>query len=43
VGWDGSHGRIPLVKSDTYTWKIEYKETMSDQHHITTGHVNVLR
>ncbi|HIP31208.1 MAG TPA: PKD domain-containing protein, partial [Crocinitomicaceae bacterium] len=41
-GWDGTyHGK--LVQDGTYTWKIDFKETMTDKRHSKTGHVNVIR
>ncbi|MCO5269214.1 MAG: choice-of-anchor L domain-containing protein [Brumimicrobium sp.] len=42
VGWNGTYGG-KVVRDGTYIWKIEFKETMSDQHHTEVGHVNVLR
>ncbi|MBW7869052.1 MAG: gliding motility-associated C-terminal domain-containing protein [Brumimicrobium sp.] len=42
VGWNGTYGG-KIVKDGTYIWKIEFKETMSDQHHTEVGHVNILR
>jgi gliding motility-associated-like protein len=45
VGWDGTYGgqSNEIVKDGTYIWKIEFKETMSDQRHTHSGHVNVLK
>ena len=42
VGWDGSYGGN-IVQDGTYTWKIEFKTTMNDEHKMYTGHVNVIR
>jgi hypothetical protein len=42
IGWDGVYGG-KRVKEGTYIWKIEFQETMSDQRHIHSGHVNLLR
>ncbi len=42
IGWDGTHNGN-LVQDGTYVWKIEFKETMSDERHIDVGHVNMLR
>jgi gliding motility-associated-like protein len=42
IGWDGTyHGEV--VKEGTYTWRIEFKTTTSDERKFVTGHVNVLR
>ncbi len=41
-GWDGTfHGK--LVQNGTYTWKIEFKETMTDKRHKIIGHVNLIK
>ena len=41
-GWDGTYkGRI--VQNGTYTWKIDFKEIMTDKKHTVNGHVNILR
>ena len=42
IGWDGIYDG-KLVQDDTYTWKIEFKETMSDKRHVVHGHVNVIK
>jgi gliding motility-associated-like protein len=44
-GWNGTYGAANdrIVKDGTYVWKIEFKETMSDQRHVHTGHVNVIK
>ncbi|MEN9401162.1 MAG: hypothetical protein RL632_2265, partial [Bacteroidota bacterium] len=31
------------VQDGTYTWVIEFKVTMNDEHKRVNGHVNVLR
>lgn len=43
VGWDGTYQDNTLVQDGTYTWRIEFKERMSDKRHIIVGHVNVLK
>ncbi len=45
VGWDGTYGedRNKLVQDGTYTWKIDFKTTMSDERIEVVGHVNVIR
>ena len=44
-GWDGTYGAESnqIVKDGTYVWKIEFKENMTDERHVHTGHVNVLK
>ncbi len=42
VGWDGTYAGIP-VQDGTYTWRIEFKTTASDERVVAIGHVNVLR
>lgn len=44
-GWDGTYGADSdrIVKDGTYVWKIEFKESMTDERHVHTGHVNVLK
>ena len=42
VGWDGLYGG-KLVQDGTYTWKIDFKTTMSDERIMNVGHVNVIR
>jgi gliding motility-associated-like protein len=46
IGWDGSYGanrEIEMVQDGTYTWKIEFKVTSTDERKMVVGHVNVLR
>jgi gliding motility-associated-like protein len=46
IGWDGtfgSNGEIDSVQDGTYSWKIEFKTTVSDERKKIFGHVNVLR
>jgi gliding motility-associated-like protein len=46
IGWDGtfgSNGEIDSVQDGTYSWKIEFKTTASDERIKIFGHVNVLR
>ncbi|MFT5860931.1 MAG: gliding motility-associated-like protein [Flavobacteriaceae bacterium] len=42
-GWDGTYGGQGLVQDGTYTWTIEFKESMTDQRHSKNGHVTILR
>jgi gliding motility-associated-like protein len=42
IGWDGTY-KGQIAQDGTYTWKIEFKETMSDKRHSIIGHVNILR
>ncbi|PZE16033.1 hypothetical protein DNU06_14620, partial [Putridiphycobacter roseus] len=41
-GWDGFYN-AELVKQDTYVWKIDFIESMSDKKHADTGIITVLR
>lgn len=45
VGWDGTYGvdKSKIVQDGTYTWKIDFKTTMTDERILRVGHVNVLR
>ena len=42
VGWDGTYGG-KLVQDGTYTWRIEFKTTETDERRLITGHVNLIR
>lgn len=43
-GWAGNYGAgQPVVQDGSYTWKIEFKTTRSDERKLVIGHVNVLR
>lgn len=45
-GWDGSYGsnrEIDMVQEGTYTWKIEFKTTASDERKMVVGHVNIIK
>ena len=42
VGWDGTYNGA-LVQDGTFTWKIEFKTTASDERRVIHGHVNILR
>jgi gliding motility-associated-like protein len=43
-GWAGNYGAgQPVVQDGSYTWKIEFKTTKSDERKLVIGHVNVLR
>lgn len=44
VGWDGTYGVGGReVQDGTYTWKMEFKETMTDKRHTYTGHVSKIK
>lgn len=45
VGWDGTYGvdKNFIVQDGTYTWKIDFKTTMTDERILRVGHVNVLK
>jgi len=42
IGWDGTYGGS-LVQDGTYTWKIEFKTSNTDERKMVVGHVNMLR
>ncbi|RFC53759.1 PKD domain-containing protein [Brumimicrobium aurantiacum] len=44
-GWDGTYGvgSNRQAQPGIYTWKITFKETMSEAKHTHTGHVNLMR
>ena len=42
VGWDGTYGG-KLVQDGTYTWKIEFKTSETDERIMINGHVNIIR
>ena len=42
AGWDGTYGGN-LVQDGTYTWKIEFKTTETDERMMVSGHVNVIK
>jgi len=44
VGWDATYGGDHInVQDGTYTWKIEFKTTQTDERINVVGHVNVIR
>ena len=44
VGWDATYGTDGRdVQGGTYTWKIDFKTTQTDERILVVGHVNVLR
>ena len=42
IGWDGTYGN-KLLMNDSYTWKLQFKEKMTEKEHYLTGHVNLLK
>jgi gliding motility-associated-like protein len=42
IGWDGTYGN-KLLANDTYTWKLQFKEKMTEKEHFLTGHVNLFK
>ena len=42
VGWDGTYNG-GIVPQGTYTWRIEFKTSATDERVLVTGHVNVLK
>ncbi len=41
-GWDGTYNG-KMVQDGTYTWKIEFKQTLNDKRIMITGHVSIIR
>ncbi len=41
-GWDGTYGG-KIVKDGSYIWTLQFKETMSEDRHTYTGHINIVR
>ena len=42
IGWDGTYNN-QLVGSNTYIWKLNFKEKQTGEEHTKLGHVNVIR
>ena len=43
-GWDGSYAVSGKIAQDgTYTWKIIFKTTATDERKMIVGHVNLIR
>ena len=42
VGWDGTYGGR-VLQGGVYTWKIEFKTSMSDERKSINGHVNLMK
>jgi gliding motility-associated-like protein len=42
IGWDGTYGN-KLLSNETYSWKLQFKEKMTEKEHYLTGHVNLIR
>lgn len=42
-GWNGSYGDKGIVKDGVYVWLLEFGDLNSDEIHVETGHVTVLR
>jgi gliding motility-associated-like protein len=42
IGWDGTYGGS-LVQNGSYSWRIEFKTTETDERILISGHVNVIR
>ncbi len=42
IGWDGTYNGV-LVPDGTYTWKIEFKTSATDERMMISGHVNLIR
>ena len=42
IGWDGTYGN-KIIESDTYIWKLEFKEKLKNNYHVKNGHVNIIK
>jgi len=42
-GWNGRYGEGELKQDEVYTWKINFKENISDKKHEEIGYVTLLR
>jgi hypothetical protein len=42
TGWESRYKGLPVFE-ETYVWKIDFRETMTDKRHIYSGHINLLR
>ena len=42
IGWDGTYGN-KIIESETFIWKLEFKEKLKDIYQIKSGHVNIIR
>ncbi|MDX2361892.1 MAG: gliding motility-associated C-terminal domain-containing protein [Crocinitomicaceae bacterium] len=42
VGWDGTYNGN-IVQDGTYTWKIDFKVSSTDERQLVVGHVNIIR
>ena len=42
IGWDGTYGNN-IIESDTYVWKLEFKEKLKNNYHVKSGHVNIIK
>ena len=42
IGWDGTYGD-KLLMSGSYTWKLQFREKMTEKEHYLTGTVNLLK
>ena len=40
--WDGTYNNNQ-VQSDTYVWKIEFRDIVDNKKHLFTGHINLIR
>jgi len=42
-GWEGSYGGNEITQDGIYTWKIDFRETMTDRRHMHVGHVTLIK
>ena len=43
VGWDATYANKYEAQDGTYTWKIDFKTSLTDERIMVHGHVNVLK
>ena len=43
IGWDGKYAGSYEVQDGTYTWKIEFKQSINDKRRTEIGHVTIIR
>jgi len=42
IGWDGTFGS-KMLSNETFTWKLQFKERLTEKEHYLTGHVNLIK
>ncbi len=41
-GWDGTYGN-KIAETGTYVWKVQFKRKQTEEEHIQTGYLNLIR